>query len=175
MRTNNFKKDSDFFHLNMHFETFSYFKDLDWIRLQKIVQSEAEAYQVEIQVLVMMDTHFHILIESFNKKENFFCFEIQKKLNGLKILDSHCEPIKNLAQYLNAYKYIYNNPVQAGLCEKVEMYRYSSLQLLLGHSVSHCLIADKLRLIQNPYHVLKWLNNDMQFKLSSLKQQNNYY
>lgn len=158
----------------MHFEVTGYFKELDWIRLQKIIASEALAHNIEIQALVMMDTHFHILIESFAQKENFFCDEINKKLNGLRKFNSHCEPIESVTQYLNTYKYIYNNPVQAGLCNSVETYQYSSVHFLLGKSVGYCLVADKLKLIQNAYQVLNWLNTDEQFKLSKLSQQNYY-
>lgn len=151
----------------MHFEVTGYFKELDWIRLQKVVASEALTHSIEIQALVMMDTHFHILIESFAQKENFFCDEINKRLNGLRKFNSHCEPIDSVTQYLNTYKYIYNNPVEAGLCNNVETYQYSSVHFLLGKSVGYCLVADKLKLIQNAYQVLSWLNN--QFVIEDLK------
>ena len=175
MKPNIFFKNSKFYHLNMHFEVSGYFKNLDWIRLQKVLSEKATYFDIEIQALVMLDTHFHIIIESFSFKENFFCTEVNLALNGQNALNSHCEPIENVSQYLNTYKYIYNNPVQAGLCDDVEKYPYSALHNLLGFSVSYCLIADKLKLIQNPYQVLNWLNTDVQFKLSKINQQNFHF
>lgn len=157
----------------MHFEVTGYFRELDWIRLQKVLASEAKNSEIELQALVMMDTHFHVLIESRANKENFFSAEINKKLNGLRNLNTMCEPIESVTQYLNTYKYIYNNPVQAGLSDQAESYPYSSLHFLLGKSIGHCLIADKLKLIQNPYQVLNWVNTEVQFKFSKLAEQ--YY
>lgn len=158
----------------MEFEVTGYFKELDWIRLQKVLFQQAQVHEIELQALAMLDSHFHILIESKAKKENFFSVSVHEKLNGLRKINSACEPIESVAQYLNAYKYLYNNPVQAGLSNKVEDYAFSSIRFLLGYSQGHCLISDKLKLIQNPYHVLTWLNTDVQFKLSKVSEQNIY-
>ncbi|MEK6627995.1 MAG: hypothetical protein AABY53_05165, partial [Bdellovibrionota bacterium] len=79
------------------------------------------------------------------------------------------EPILNYSHYLNTYKYIYRNPVEAGLCKKPEDYPYSSLYYLLGRGTLHCQVIDHLNLIQNPLHILKWLNLDIDYKISQLK------
>jgi len=158
MKPSEFKKQSQFFHLNMEFEVSGYFKELDWIRLQKELAVQAQIHKIDIQALVMMDTHFHVLIESYAQKENFFSDAVATKINLLKKLNSDCEPIENVTQYLNSYKYIYNNPVRAGLSKDVQSYPFSSLPGLLGLRPSYCLVSDKMRLIQNPHHVLKWLN-----------------
>jgi hypothetical protein len=44
----------------------------------------------------------------------------------------HRSLIDSPLYYLHAYKYVYRNPVEAGLCEKVEDYSYSSIKGLLG-------------------------------------------
>ena len=77
---------------------------------------------------------------------------------------SFCEPIENYAQYLNTYKYIYRNPVEAGLSLKAENYIYSTLNILLGRSLAYCEIIDYASLIQNPLQILSWLNNKSEFK-----------
>ncbi len=169
MRPSAFKKSTAFFHLNIPFKTTGYFKQLDWTYLQRNLQSHASTFNIELQALVMMDTHFHLLIGASDNNENFFCEEIEKKLSADPDEGVHCEPVTNLAQYLNAYKYIYNNPVQAGLTATVETYPYSSLQILMGKCSSHCLISDKMKFIQNPRRVLSWLNSDSRFKDSELK------
>lgn len=168
MRSSHFKKKSKFFHLNIHFKTTGYFKNLDWIYLQRLIYNAATMYHVEIQALLMMDTHFHVLIESKNNQENFFSNLLENSLVNRNEPEAFCEPVKSLAQYLAVYKYIYNNPVNAGLSKYVEDYPYSSIQILLGKAAGHCLISDRLDLIQNPLRVLKWLNNEIAFKESKL-------
>ncbi|OFZ28708.1 MAG: hypothetical protein A2622_06385 [Bdellovibrionales bacterium RIFCSPHIGHO2_01_FULL_40_29] len=169
MRPSQFKKDSTFFHLNVPFKTTGYFKELDWMYLQRNLFRIANQFSIELQALVMMDTHFHVLIEVRDENENFFCDEVAKKLAPADDQAVFCEPVSNLAQYLNAYKYIYNNPIKAGMTATVETYPYSSLQILLGRSSCHCLIADKLGFIQNPRKIINWLNSDLKFKDSELK------
>lgn len=169
MRQSAFKKSKTFFHLNVPFRTTGYFKELDWTYLQKKLFSCALQFNVEVDALVMMDTHFHTLICVAENNENFFNAELSKSL-GHEADDSvYCEPVSNLAQYINAYKYIYNNPVDAELSLAVESYPYSSIQILLGKCVSHCMIADKMGFIHNPYKLLTWLNSDTRFKDSELK------
>jgi hypothetical protein len=36
-------------------------------------------------------------------------------------------------QYFHTIKYVYRNPIRAGVCERVEAYPYSSLRGLLGY------------------------------------------
>lgn len=173
MKPSDFKKNIHYFHLNMHFDVTGYFKELDWIRLQKILAAEGLTYGIEIQALVMMDTHFHLLFSCPPNKENFFCENVHQKLNGSQTHSSHCEPIDSVSQYLNTYKYIYNNPVHAGICDRAEDYTYSSIRSLLGFSAGHCLVADKLKLIQNPYQTLTWINTEqLNFKISNISDQN---
>ncbi len=169
MRPSAFKKTTTFFHLNIPFKTTGYFKQLDWAYLQRNLQKYAVLFNVELQALVMMDTHFHLLIGVSDNNENFFCDEVEKKLSSDLEEGRHCEPVTNLAQYLNAYKYIYNNPVQAGITLNCESYPFSSLQILMGKCSSHCLISDKMKFIQNPRRILAWLNSDSKFKDSELK------
>jgi putative transposase len=171
MKPSYFKKGTQIFHLNMHFEVSGYFKELDWIRLQKVIAHEARIFDIDVQALLMMDSHFHLLIESRAKKENFFSAGVNNKMNGLRNLNSHCEPIDSVSQYLNTYKYIFNNPVQAGLCLRVEDYPFSSIRSLLGMSTGYVLVSDQLRLIQNPVRVLNWMNTEVQFKLSTMTEQ----
>lgn len=169
IRTSSFKKNTNFFHINFDYIPTGYFKKLDWISLQEKSHLLSQQFQIEIHALVLMDTHIHLLIESLGNKENFFVNHLYKNLNSQEINESYCEPIKNYSQYLNVYKYIYRNPIEAKIVEKCEDYPFSSLSTLLGKGPCHCLIVDKLNLIQNPLKVLKWLNSDTDYKASKLK------
>jgi putative transposase len=168
MRKNHFKY-KKFYHLNLDFETHPLFKELDWIFIQKKIQTVSEQFNISVNALVMMDTHIHLLICSDNHSENFFCEKIQNEISPKRQSDCFCEPIVSYSQYLNAYKYLYRNPIEAGLVQKVEQYKFSSLQIILGKSVGYVQLDDQLAIIQNPLQILKWLNSDGDFKVSQLK------
>ncbi|MBC7754321.1 MAG: hypothetical protein H7Z71_08795, partial [Moraxellaceae bacterium] len=93
----------------------------------------------------------------------------------LELLGQKCpqeilvEPIKNYSQYLNTYKYIYRNPVEAGLAFMCESYIYSTLNGILGQNDLLLHVLDTMGVIQNPRKILNWLNSDQDFKGSKLK------
>lgn len=172
LRENDFKKPPFYFHFNFEYGVFGYFKELDWLLIQKTIQHFSQIYRVQIQALVMMDTHVHILFRISDHREHFFAQEITKKLkaNEENTQENQVEPITNLSHYLNTYKYIYRNPVEAGMVSSCEDYPYSSLHALLGRSSLRIQINDLMGLIQNPMYVLNWLNNkDQMFKYSQPK------
>lgn len=169
MKKSTFRSNKKYFHASFEYQTTGLFRELDWIFIQKKVNEFSLKHQIEIQSLVMMDTHLHLLIATFDQNENFFCDDFQKSIGTFENPNSFCEPILNYSQYLNTYKYIYRNPVEAGLSRTTEAYPFSSLKILLGHAIPHCKIIDQLNLIQNPIHVLKWLNQKMDYKVSQLK------
>lgn len=169
MRKNSFRSNKKFFHVTLEYQTSGLFKNLDWIFIQKKVIESSRQFEIEIHSLLMMDTHIHLLISTFENNENFFCEKLQREISKTASLENLSEPILNYSQYLNTYKYIYRNPVVAGICKRVEDYPYSSLYCLLGNGFLHCQICDQLNLIQNAIHMLKWLNQDIDFKISQLK------
>lgn len=111
-----------------------------------------ESTNITIHGFVVMDTHFHALI-SYNQNINF-CLK-----DHLYFSEIYLTEISTFINYQYAYKYLYRNPVEACLCQKVEHYPWSSLQILLGKSKSRVNIVDNLGLIQNPFKTLNWLNN----------------
>ncbi len=168
MRKISFNK-KKFYHLNLDFKTHPIFKELDWIFIQKKIQNVASQFMIEVNALVMMDTHIHLLISSDNHNENFFCENFQNEISPKKQSDCFCEPILSYSQCLNTYKYIYRNPVEAGISLKAELYPYSSIQIILGKAVGYVNLDDQLGIIQNPVQILKWINSDNDFKISQLK------
>lgn len=170
MNTKNLNSNTKHFHIVIESKTHPFFKALDWVMLQKIVNHASQHYKVDVHALVMMDTHTHLLVESFKNQENFFLDYLNRKLNTAIPPESHCEPIDNYDQYINTYKYIYNNPVKAGISLKCETYPYSSLPSLLGKQISYCSVVDKMNLIQNPFQILNWLNSQEDYKVSKLKE-----
>lgn len=165
-----FKFPYQYFHLNFELEVFPLFKFLDWRFICHNLNKCQERWKkLELHAVVMMDTHTHVLFRLPEQNENFFTKYL------LELLGEKCpgevlvEPIKNYSQYLNTYKYIYRNPVEAGVELMCETYPYSSLHGLLGLGPHQMTILDPMGAIQNPRHILNWLNSDKNYKDSKLK------
>lgn len=169
MKKINFKKtEANYYHLNFDYKIHQLFPELDWLLLNYQINRLSLQYQVEILSLVMMSTHSHLLIKSLKKNENYFMSDLFKALKIANPEYSLLEPILDRSQFLNTYKYIYRNPVEAGLCQNCEEYPYSSLRGLLGRSQPYSLVIDPLSLIQNPVKTLTWLNESTDYKLFQL-------
>jgi len=129
------------------------------------------AYRIRVHAFVLMNNHFH-LIASFpegnlSDSMNYFMRETSRviafesrRINhvyGARIFRSR---LSSFHYFQHAYKYVYRNPVEAGLCERVEDYRFSTLNGLLG--LSHLLIpieGDALLFDSHQFGVhLEWLN-----------------
>lgn len=161
-----FNKDyPEYFHLNFAFQVHPLFPELDWLMINYHINRLARIYNIELHAFVMMSSHCHLLFKSPQGSENYFS---EALLQELKVTDSEgslVEPINNIAQYLNCYKYIYRNPVAAKLSAKCEEYRFSSLHALLGKSELVIQVIDPLSVAQNPIKILNWLNNHFEKKL----------
>ncbi len=127
------------------------------------------AYNVEIFSFVLMNNHFHLLAGfpegNIGKSMNYFMRETSKvigemcgRINQLYGAPYHKCMIDTYHYYLHAYKYIYRNPVQAGLVKNVEEYPFSTLNGLLGQSKIWIPIEEDLTLFNDVEDTLKWLN-----------------
>lgn len=165
-----FKFPHQYFHLNFEFQPTGYFKSLDWDYLCLNLNYAANETNAEVQALVMMDTHVHLLFRISDSKENFFSSAFLEKLKIPATIENFVEPIRHQTQYLNTYRYIYRNPIEAGLTACCEDYLYSSLSGLMGKSILRLNVYDRMGLIQNPMKILNWLNQSNQaLKYSQLK------
>ena len=161
-----FKKGiNEYFHLNFDYIVSENFPELDWLLVNYKLNKMAKEHKIEMHAFVMMSTHCHLLFKTHLQNENYFTDAILKELNIDICDESLVEPIQNLSQYLNSYKYIYRNPVMAGLVKRCEDYRFSSLHGLLGQSILQTQVIDPLSIAQNVLHMLDWLNDNYQKKL----------
>ncbi len=101
------------------------------------------AYKVEIHSFVLMSNHFHLIARfpegNMVQAMNYFMREtsrvisrssgrINQTYGGRYFRSAITKP-----HYLeHVYKYVYRNPIEAGLSKKVEEYPYSTLAILLG-------------------------------------------
>jgi len=113
-------------------------QEIAWnIFIQELKQLQDE-FNVIISGFVLMNNHFHLLIMTPNQEIDrvmyFFMkrttLEIQKlsgrinKIYGGRYKGSI---IQNYSYLVNVYKYIFLNPVKAGITQRAEYYPYSTL------------------------------------------------
>ncbi len=102
-------------------------------------------FGVQIHALVVMNNHFHLIIttpnEDLGQVMQYFIGSITRTLNLIsgrsgRVFGTryHQSLINSTPYFSHVLKYVYRNPVRAGVCEAVEEYPYSTLQGLLGRS-----------------------------------------
>ena len=100
-------------------------------------------YNVRIHAFVMMGNHYHLIVSTPDKNIDqamqYFHTFICRALNQASQSINHqfggryrWSVIHNLSYVRNVLRYVYLNPVKAGLCERAEQYPWSSLSRLLG-------------------------------------------
>jgi putative transposase len=102
-------------------------------------------YEIEIQGFVLMPNHIHLLItvpkEDLGVIMRNFLSVLTRRVNGLSGQTGHLlggpyfwTMITSTRYFGHALKYLYRNPIRAGLCEKVEEYEFSTASGLLGQT-----------------------------------------
>lgn len=127
------------------------------------------AFKVEILAFVLMSNHFHLILRTplsnISEVMGWFMRETSRALtrSGNRINQTYGgRHFKSIMMshnyYLNAYKYLYHNPIHAGLCDNVLDYRYSTLPALLGRQRSVIPVKEDLTLFSDVSGTLDWLN-----------------
>lgn len=130
----------------------------------------SHSFKIKILNFVLMNNHFHLVamapLANLSNGMQFFMQSssrhINKKTKSINQLWGnrfHRTELNTYYYLLNTYKYVYQNPVRAKLCEKVEDYPYSTLQGILGQK--HHLIPTSLEVQLFDYGIdatLEWLN-----------------
>ncbi len=137
----------------------------DYLYLIRII------YGVEIHSFVLMRNHFHLIIKTpdanLSEVMNYFMREVSKeigrftgRINQIFGGPYHSSVIVRDTYYMHAYKYVYRNPVEAGISESVETYPYSTLHGLLGFSKLVIPVVLDDVLFSDMESTLAWLNTD---------------
>lgn len=125
-------------------------------------------FDIRIHSFVMMPNHIHLILSDPGGllSQAMACLmretskEIgrQSKRNGLLWGSRfHSSIIASPTYYLNAYKYVYRNPVRAGIVDSPFKYKYSTLPVLVGLSHSVIPIESDSTLFENFENSVRWL------------------
>lgn len=126
-------------------------------------------YDFQIHSFVLMSNHFH-LIASTPQSNISQCmwhlmYHTSKRItrSGNRINETYAGRyykciLQDHSYYLNAYKYNYRNPISAGLCERVQDYKFSTLAAVMGKARSIIPVVEDLTYMSSPEETLLWLN-----------------
>jgi putative transposase len=165
-----FQKDLRFFHLNTGLSDRTWQtipQPARWHIFCRALQDLQHREDFTAHAFVLMGTHFHLLFSTHAPREHILAEELHRLLSDQcnqtwDALDIplFCDPVQSAEYYKNAYKYVYRNPVEAGLCRRPEDYEFSTLRDVLGKSGRHPPVIDNMGLIHSPGRMLAWLNDE---------------
>ncbi len=150
-------------------EWFSRSEAQTWEIMQRHLHFTAHAFDFQILAFVLMSNHYHMMVlaprANLSQGMAWFGRETSRELAsssgrinmtyGGRFFRSN---IQTPHYYLNCYKYLYRNPVEAGLAELVETYRWSTLRGLLGINHLSIPVYEDQTLFNDVEGTLRWLN-----------------
>lgn len=128
-------------------------------------------FDFRIHAFVLMPNHFHMLTSTpqanISPGMQYLMNQTSREITRLSgrinqtFGNRHHKTLITTDHYFtNCYKYVYRNPVKAGLCTRVEDYKYSTLNGLLGDS-QLVVPVERDTLLFTPHfdeRTLSWLN-----------------
>jgi putative transposase len=126
-------------------------------------------YQVRILAFVLMRNHFHLLLVTPNGNLSDFMKSFMKRTsddiravhgvkNHLYGTRYYATLVGRQSYFQNVLKYVYQNPLRAGVCNSVLDYPYSTLPGFLGYTRMEIPTHDYFQFFDNLDGNLKWLN-----------------
>lgn len=109
-----------------------------WEIMLSLLKVEMKEQKLEVHAFVLMGNHFHLLCHTPNANLDQimqrFLRQTSVKISARSKTMNHLwggrykwSLIESKPYYLQVYRYIYQNPIRAGLCKKVEDYPFTSL------------------------------------------------
>lgn len=135
------RSNEHYFHLVGRSNNKEYFDlplEMVWKILTDQLAKLQKQFDLKIAAFVLMNNHFHLLLLTPNADIDWVMFYFMK--DTTKIINKHSGRINrvygsryrgclidNYHYLLSAYKYIYQNPIRAGLSDRAQNYKYSTL------------------------------------------------
>jgi putative transposase len=151
--------------------------DETWSICLNMLFTVTVAYGLRIHAFTLMSNHFHLLASSpfqnLGQAMNYLMREISREVNHITKRTNHVFGsrykaclIEDPYYYYNAFRYIYQNPVRANICGKVEEYPFSTLRVLFGQDKRPLPLYPSLFDFRNPImneyeKALPWLNRNI--------------
>lgn len=141
-----------------------------WAVMSKYLSYISGTYKMEIHSFVLMNNHFHLIARfpenNMAEAMNYFMREtsrvISRKADRINQTygGRYFRSVITKNNYLDhVYKYVYRNPVEAGVVENVQDYQFSTLYLKLNGVSCDFPIVDDPRLSAIQLNsTLLWLN-----------------
>ena len=114
-------------------------KELLWKIFIYVLNQLVIKYKIQIHAFVLIDNHYHLILTVTAKYNlSFIMQELQKsvsrRVNSKTGRINHvfggpykASLIQTPEYYFNVYKYLYRNPIEAGLCRNINHYKFSSI------------------------------------------------
>lgn len=126
-------------------------------------------FNLKIHSFVLMSNHFHMLVSTPDcnidlamkyliRNVSLSISKESRRINQTFGGRYFRSVVISEHYFSHAYKYIYRNPVQAGLCRYVEDYPYSTLHGILGRSHLLIPVEEDTLIFGDTEGTLKWLN-----------------
>lgn len=142
-----------------------------WEIMERHLYFLSIGFNARIHSFVLMNNHFHLILStpSANLSQSMAYFmkatsdEITYqtgRINQTYGARHYKTIIESYHYFLNAYKYVYRNPVDAGLVKRVELYPYSTLRGLLGYQQLFIPLAEDTTLFSDELGTINWLNEE---------------
>lgn len=114
-----------------------------WIFAQKSLSEAHKLYPIELISFVLMGNHYHMILKTPSENLDLFMREFNRRF-ALKIRNKS-EKINQVFggrykwslisashYFVNCYRYVYQNPVRAGISRRCEEYPFSTLRYLIN-------------------------------------------
>ena len=150
-------------------EWFSTSPERNWEIFSRNLYLLHHGFDILIHAFVMMSNHYHLLASAprlnmsegmayFNRESSRDLTRESQRINRAFAGRFFRSRIGNPHYFLNCYKYVYKNPVKAGLADNCEVYPYSTLSGLLGRQRLLIPVAHDDTLFGDVEGTLAWLN-----------------
>lgn len=147
-----------------------------WDIFQETINDLQQDFDIRTHAFVLMGNHYHWLCTyDIHKDPEFFnWFHELLNCHFLKFLPSFAESIytldlnpkivkiENFPQYKATYRYVYNNPIGAGLSSCPFDYPFSTLPYVMGKQGLNFNVIDNMGAIFSPTTIRSWLNREME-------------
>lgn len=142
-----------------------------WSVMEDYLFLTSSLYGLRLHSFVLMSNHFHLLLTAPNANLSeallYFMRETSREITRLSGrinqtygIRNHKTRISNYHYFMNTYKYVYQNPIRAGICKRAEDYPYSTLNGLCGLSRLLIPLAEDTILFSPEFDesALRWIN-----------------